>query len=50
MVAVCETYDEFKKAMLGKAVEFMREMEAEGTLRKGFTDKVVENSKAKGEL
>ena len=50
MVAVCETYDEFKKAMLGKAVEFMREMEAEGTLRKGFTDKVVENSKVKGEL
>ena len=50
MVAVCDTYDEFKKAMLGKAVEFMREMEAEGTLRKGFTDKIVENSKVKGEL
>lgn len=50
MVAVCDTYDELKKAMLGKAVEFMREMEAEGTLRKGFTDKIVENSKVKGEL
>lgn len=50
MVAVCDTYDDFKKAMLGKAVEFMREMEAEGTLRKGFTDKIVSNSKAKGEL
>lgn len=50
IAAVCDTYDDFKKAMLGKAVEFMREMEADGTLRPGFTDKVVENSKAKGEL
>ena len=50
MVAVCDTFEEFKKAALGKAIEFMREMEAEGTLHKGFTDKVVENSKIKGEL
>ena len=50
MVAVCDNFEEFKKAALGKAIEFMREMEAEGTLHKGFTDKVVENSKIKGEL
>ena len=49
-VAVCDTYEEFKKAMYGKAIEFMREMEADGTLKPGFTDKIVENSKAKGEL
>ena len=50
MVAVCDTFEDFKKAALGKAIEFMREMEADGTLKPGFTDKVVENSKAKGEL
>lgn len=50
MIAVCDTFEEFKKAALGKAIEFMREMEADGTLKPGFTDKVVENSKAKGEL
>ena len=50
MVAVCDTFEEFKKAALGKAIEFMREMEADGTLKPGFTDKVVENSKVKGEL
>lgn len=50
VVAVCDTYEDFKKAMYGKAVEFMREMEADGTLRPGFTDKVVANSKVKGEL
>ena len=50
VAAVCDTYEEFKKAMLGKAIEFMREMEADGTLKPGFADKVVENSKAKGEL
>ena len=50
MVAVCDTFEEFKKAALGKAIEFMREMEADGTLKPGFTDKVVENSNVKGEL
>lgn len=50
VVAVCDTYEDFKKAMYGKAIEFMREMEAAGDLRPGFTDKIVENSKARGEI
>ena len=47
---MCDTYEDFKKAMYGKAIEFMREMEAAGDLRPGFTDKIVENSKARGEI
>ena len=50
VVAACDTYEDFKKAMYGKAIEFMKEMEAEGTLRPGFTEKIIEDCKAKGEL
>ena len=50
VVAVCDTYEEFKKAMYGKAIEFMREMEAVGDLKPGTADKIAENSKLKGEL
>jgi hypothetical protein len=50
VVAVCDTYEDFKKALYGKAIEFMKEMEAEGTLKPGFTAKVIQNSKEKGEL
>jgi len=50
VVAVCDTYEEFKKAMYGKAIEFMRELEADGTVRPGFTEKVIKNSKEAGQL
>lgn len=50
VVAVCNTYEEFKKAMYGKAIEFMREMEAAGDLKPGTVDKIAENSRLKGEL
>lgn len=50
VVAVCDTYEEFKKAMYGKAIEFMREMEADGDLRPGTAEKIRQNSIAKGEI
>jgi hypothetical protein len=50
VVAVCDTYEEFKKAMYGKAIEFMREMEEAGDLKPGTADKIAENSRFKGEL
>ena len=50
VVAVCDTYEEFKKAMYGKAIEFMKEMETAGDLKPGFTNKVIESSKAKGDI
>ena len=50
VAVVCDTYEEFKKAMYGKALEFMRELEAEGALRPGTTDKVVQNSKEAGQV
>ena len=36
VAATCETYDEFRKAMYGKALEFMKELEAEGGLKPGL--------------
>lgn len=45
VAAVCDTYEEFKKAMFGKALEFMREFEADGTLKQGTVDKIIEEGK-----
>jgi hypothetical protein len=45
VAAVCDTYEEFKKAMFGKALEFMREFEADGTLKYGTVDKIIEEGK-----
>ena len=42
--------EEFKKAMYGKAIEFMREMEEAGDLKPGTANKIAENSRLKGEL
>lgn len=41
IVSVCDTYEEFKRAMYGKALEFMRSMEAEGSLPAGTTEKIA---------
>lgn len=47
VVAVCDTYEDFKKAMYGKALDFMRELEAEGTLKPGTVDKLIANEQKK---
>jgi hypothetical protein len=45
IVAVCDTYEDFKRTMYGKAIEFMREFEADGTLAPGTVDKIVAEGK-----
>ena len=45
IVSVCDTFEEFKRAMYGRALEFMREFEAEGTLKPGTVDKIVNEKK-----
>ena len=45
IVAVCDTYDEFKRTMYGKALEFMREFEADGMLAPGTVDKIIATKK-----
>lgn len=50
VAATCETYDEFRKAMFGKALEFMKELEAEGGLKPGTAEKIRQNSIKKGEI
>ena len=50
VAATCETYDEFRKAMYGKALEFMKELEDEGGLKPGTTEKIRQNSIEKGEI
>ena len=41
VVTSCNTYEEFKKAMYGMALQYFREMEAEGLVAKGTVDKVI---------
>jgi hypothetical protein len=50
VAATCDTYEEFRKAMYGKALEYMKELEAEGALRPGTSDKIRQNSVDKGVL
>lgn len=45
IVAVCDTYEDFKRTMYGKAIEFMREFEADGTLTPGTVDKIIAEGK-----
>lgn len=45
VVAVCDTYEEFKRNMYGKALEYMREFEADGTLKAGTVDKIINEGK-----
>ena len=44
VVTSCNTYEEFKKAMYGMALQYFREMEDEGLVAKGTVDKVITNS------
>ena len=45
VVTSCDSYDEFKKAMYGMALEYFREMEDEGLVAKGTVDKVISEGK-----
>jgi hypothetical protein len=45
IVAVCDTYEDFKRTMYGKALDFMREFEADGTLTPGTVDKIIADKK-----
>ena len=45
IVAVCDTYEDFKRTMYGKALDFMREFEADGTLTPGTVDKIIVDKK-----
>ena len=45
IVTSCDTYDDFKKAMYGMALEYFREMEDEGLVVKGTVDKVISGNK-----
>jgi hypothetical protein len=44
VVTTCNTYDEFKRAMYGMALQYFREMEDEGLVEKGTVDKVIKSS------
>jgi hypothetical protein len=50
VAATCDTYEEFKRAMYGKAIEYMKELEAEGGLKPGTVEKILQNSIEKGEI
>lgn len=43
IVTACNTYDEFKKAMYGMALQYFREMEDEGLVKKGTVDRIINN-------
>ena len=50
VAATCDTYEEFKRAMYGKAIEYMKELEAEGGLRPGTAEKIRQNSIKAGQI
>jgi hypothetical protein len=41
VVTTCNTYDEFKRAMYGMALQYFREMEDEGLVEKGTVDRII---------
>jgi hypothetical protein len=43
VVTACNTYDEFKRAMYGMALQYFREMEDEGLVEKGTVDRIINN-------
>jgi hypothetical protein len=42
VVSVCETYEEFRKMMYGKALDFIKEYEADPAVRKAAIRKAME--------
>lgn len=38
VVSMCETYDEFRKTMYGKALDFIKEYEADPAVKKAIED------------
>jgi hypothetical protein len=49
VVTSCDTYDEFKRAMYGLAIQYFREMETEGLVKPGTVDKLLNDSNKKEE-
>lgn len=41
IVTNCDTYEEFKKAMYGMALQYFRDMESEGLITPGTVDKLI---------
>jgi hypothetical protein len=50
VVSNCETYDEFRKAMYGMALNYLKEMESDGTIRSGTLDKVLSGTTKEGSM
>ena len=40
-IVTCDNYDEFKKAMYGIAVNYLKEMESDGIIKQGTIDKAL---------
>lgn len=49
IVTTCNTYDEFKKAMYGMALQYFRELEDEGFVEKGTVDRIITNPTSESE-
>ena len=49
VVTSCDTYEEFKRAMYGMAIQYFREMETEGLVKPGTVDKLLNDSNKKEE-
>lgn len=44
IVTSCDSYDDFKKAMYGMALEYFREMESEGLVKPGTVDRLINSN------
>jgi hypothetical protein len=49
VVTACNTYDEFKRAMYGMALQYFREMEDEGLVEKGTVDRIINSPTSESE-
>ena len=49
VVTSCDTYEEFKRAMYGMAIQYFREMETEGLVKPGTVDKLLNDFNKKEE-
>lgn len=47
IVTNCDNYDEFKKAMYGMAIQYFKDMESEGLIKKGTVETLTKGVEAK---
>lgn len=47
IVTNCDTYDEFKKAMYGMAIQYFKDMESEGLIKKGTVEALTKGVETK---